>query len=67
MARYNNEYEGYIVKINGRSGEYEIDISASQSLADLKKRCQNPITFTAQTYRFGSAFTTMTIVNRSPT
>ena len=42
------DYEGYIVKIDGRSGEYAIGISASQSLADLKKRCQNPITYTAR-------------------
>ena len=42
------DYEGYIIKIDGRSGEYAIGISASQSLADLKKRCDNPITYTAR-------------------
>ena len=42
------DYEGYIIKIDGRSGEYAIGISASQSLADLKKRCQNPITYAAR-------------------
>ena len=42
------DYEGYIVKIDGRSGEYAIGISASQSLADLKKRCKNPITYTVR-------------------
>lgn len=42
------DYAGYIIKIDGRSGEYAIGIRASQSLADLKKRCDNPITYTAR-------------------
>ena len=42
------DYEGYIVKIDGRSGDYAVGISASQSLAELKKRRKNPITFTAR-------------------
>ena len=42
------DHEGYIVKIDGRSGAYAIGVSASQSLADLRKRCEDPITYTAR-------------------
>lgn len=62
-----NDYEGYIVKIDGRSGEYAVGTSASQSLADLKKRCENPITYTA---RIGSDhiydLPSSTVLGRSP-
>ena len=42
------KHKGYIIKIDGRSGKYAIGISASQSLSELKKLCDNPITYTAR-------------------
>ena len=42
------KHKGYIIKVDGRSGKYAIGISASQSLSELKKLCDNPITYTAR-------------------
>ena len=42
------DHQGYIVKVDGRSGKYAIGISASQSLTELKKTCANPVTYIAR-------------------
>ena len=42
------KHKGYIIKIDGRSGEYAIGYSVSQSLSELKKQCDDPITYTAR-------------------
>ena len=42
------KHKGYIIKVDGRSGKYALGISASQSLSELKKLCDSPITYTAR-------------------